>query len=109
MNFDFSIFRKATKAVADELASLEDQIAATNTKINQYSYQTPHKTDLKNDFDAWLATCPGQIAGLAKQNLNPHQNTLLKNGPMFVILDKFGDVHPAALIALLGATPPVSD
>lgn len=104
MNFDFSIFRKAKKAAADELQSLDLQIANANAEIAKHSSQTANKTDLKTDFNSWLATCHEQVADLAKRNLNPRQNTLRKNGPLFVIRDDRGDVNPAALLALLGAT-----
>jgi hypothetical protein len=103
MNFDFSFFREAKKAAADELTGLDAQIAAANGQISKHSYQSPSKADIKSDFDAWLATCPAQIADLSKRNLNPRQNTLRKNGPLFVIQDARGDVNPFALLALMGA------
>lgn len=103
MNFDFSFLRKAKKAAADELTSLDVQIVAANAEISKHNSQTANKADMKTDFDAWLATCPEQIAGLAKRNLNPRQNTLRKSGPMFVIQNDRGDVDPGALLALMGA------
>ena len=103
MNFDFSFFRKAKKAAADELTGLDAQIAAANGEISKHISQTANKADLKTDFDAWLATCPEQIASLAKRNLNPRQNTVRKNGALFVIQDDKGDVNPGALLALMGA------
>lgn len=103
MNFDFSFLRKAKKAAADELTGLDAQIAAANGEISKHISQTANKADMKTDFDAWLATCPEQIAGLAKRNLNPRQNTLRKSGAMFVIQDDKGDIDPGALLALMGA------
>lgn len=104
MNFDFSIFRKASTAVADELATLDIKIAAANAEAFKHTTQTANKTDLKNDFDSWLATCPQQVAELAKRNLNPRQHTLRQQGPLFVIQDARHDVNPDALLVLLGAT-----
>lgn len=104
MNFDFSIFRKASTAVSDELATLDKKIAAANAEVFKHTTQTANKTDLKNDFDSWLATCPQQVAELAKRNLKPRQHTLRQQGPLFVIQDDRLDINPAALLVLLGAT-----
>lgn len=104
MNFDFSIFRKTSIAVTNELTTLNAKIAEANAEVSKHSTQTPSKTDLKNDFDTWLATCPQQVAELAKRNLNPRQHTLRQQGPLFVIQDARLDINPAGLLALLGAT-----
>lgn len=103
MDFDFSFLRKAKKDAAEELSRFDEQIAAANAAISKHTHQTANKADMKTDFDAWLATCPEQIASLAKRNLNPRQNMLRKTGPMFVIQDNRGDVDPGALLALIGA------